>query len=39
MTIPEFGTGSVPVSVVAKVYGKDTAWVRSGIIAGRLQTT
>ena len=36
MTIPEFGTGSVPVSVVAKVYGKDAAWVRAGIIAGWL---
>lgn len=36
MTIPEFGTGSVPVAVVAKVYGKDAAWVRAGIIAGWL---
>lgn len=36
MIIPEFGTGSVPVSVVAKVYGKDAAWVRAGIIAGWL---
>lgn len=28
--------GSVPVSVAAKVYGKDPAWVRAGIIAGWL---
>lgn len=28
--------GSVPVAVVAKVYGKDAAWVRAGIIAGWL---
>lgn len=28
--------GSVPISVVAKVYGKDAAWVRAGIIAGWL---
>ena len=27
---------SVPVSVAAKVYGKDPAWVRAGIIAGWL---
>jgi len=32
----EFGEGSVPVSVAAKVYGKDPAWVRAGIIAGWL---
>ena len=32
----EFGIGSVPVSVVAKVYGKDAAWIRAGIIAGWL---
>lgn len=31
-----FATGSVPVSVAAKVYGKDPAWVRSGIIFGWL---
>lgn len=29
-------TGSVPVSVTAKVYGKDPAWVRAGIIEGWL---
>ena len=32
----EFGVGSVPVLVAAKVYGKDPAWVRSGIIGGWL---
>lgn len=31
-----FAKGSVPVSVVAKVYGKDASWVRAGIIAGWL---
>lgn len=31
-----FGTGSVPVAVAAKVYGKDPCWVRAGIIAGWL---
>jgi len=31
-----FAGGSVPVSVVAKLYGKDAAWVRAGIIAGWL---
>lgn len=31
-----FADGSVPVSVAAKVYGKDAAWVRAGIIAGWL---
>lgn len=31
-----FATGSVPVAVAAKVYGKDPAWVRAGIIAGWL---
>ena len=29
-------TGSVPVSVVAKIYGKDPSWVRAGIISGYL---
>jgi len=28
--------GSVPVAIVAKVYGKDATWVRAGIIAGWL---
>lgn len=32
----EFITGSVPVSVVAKIYGKDPAWVRAGIVSGYL---
>ncbi len=32
----EFANGSVPVSVAAKVYGKDASWVRAGIIAGWL---
>lgn len=36
MDVIEFGIGSVPVSVAAKVYGKDASWVRSGIIAGWL---
>lgn len=32
----KFATGSVPVAVVAKVYGKDSCWVRAGIISGWL---
>ena len=32
----EFGIGSVPVSTVAKVYGKDSSWVRTGIVVGWL---
>ncbi len=32
----QFVAGSVPVSVAAKVYGKDASWVRAGIIAGWL---
>jgi hypothetical protein len=31
-----FSTGSVPVSVVAKIYGKDPCWVRAGLISGYL---
>lgn len=31
-----FERGSVPVSVAARVYGKDPCWVRAGIIAGWL---
>lgn len=31
-----FGSGSVPIAVVAKVYGKDVSWVRAGIISGYL---
>ena len=32
----EFGIGSVPVSIAARVYGKDASWVRAGIISGWL---
>lgn len=32
----DFPNGSVPVSVAARVYGKDSCWVRAGIIAGWL---
>lgn len=28
--------GSVPVAIAAKVYGKDTQWIRAGIISGYL---
>lgn len=28
--------GSVPVSVAARVYGKDACWVRAGLICGWL---
>lgn len=31
-----FSIGSVPVSIAAKVYGKDPSWVRVGIIKGWL---
>lgn len=31
-----FSKGSVPVSVAAKVYGKDPSWVRAGIVCGWL---
>ena len=31
-----FAAGSVPVTVAAKVYGKDASWVRSGIVSGWL---
>lgn len=31
-----FVNGSVPVAIAAKVYGKDPAWVRAGIISGWL---
>lgn len=30
------GKKSVPVSVAAKIFGKDAAWVRAGLIAGWL---
>ena len=32
----EFATGNVPVSVAARVYGKDACWVRAGLISGGL---
>ncbi len=31
-----FPSGGVPIRVAARVYGKDPAWVRAGIIAGWL---
>lgn len=31
-----FGSGSVPVAVAARVYGKDASWVRAGIVVGWL---
>ena len=32
----KFASGSVPVSVAARIFGKDASWVRAGIIAGWL---
>ena len=32
----KFKKGSVPVIIVAKIYGKDASWVRAGIISGWL---
>ena len=32
----EFVNGNVPVSVAARVYGKDSSWVRAGLICGWL---
>lgn len=32
----EFAIGSVPVPLVAQVYGRDPCWVRAGIISGWL---
>lgn len=32
----QFPTGSVPVLVAARVYGKDASWIRAGIISGWL---
>lgn len=32
----EFAKGSVPVSVAAKIYGKDASWIRAGLISGWL---
>lgn len=31
-----FSEGSVPIAVVARIYGKDAHWVRAGIISGWL---
>lgn len=36
MSLIQFGIGSVPVTVAAKIYGKDACWVRAGIISGWL---
>ena len=35
-SVPEFGTGGVPVAVAARVMGKDPTWVQAGIICGWL---
>ena len=32
----DLSNGNVPVSVAARVYGKDPCWVRAGIIGGWL---
>ncbi len=32
----EFHEGSVPVKLVAKIFGKDASWVRAGLITGYL---
>ena len=32
----QFAVCSVPVSVAAKVYGRDASWVRAGIVSGWL---
>ena len=31
-----YAKGSVPVALVAKIFGKDPAWVRAGLISGWL---
>ena len=31
-----FASGSVPVAVAARVYGKDASWIRTGIVSGWL---
>lgn len=36
MFMDEFAFGSVPVSIVARIYGKEASWVRAGIIEGWL---
>ena len=35
--MPEFGEGSVPVRVAARIFGKDPAWVRTGMVSGWLK--
>lgn len=32
----KYHVGSVPVKVVAKIFGKDASWVRAGLITGYL---
>lgn len=34
--VEQFASGSVPIAVAARVYGKDPSWIRAGIIAGWL---
>ena len=36
MSEENFPSGSVPVAVAARVYGKDASWVRAGIVSGWL---
>ena len=36
MNVVKYSQGSVPVAVVARIYGKDASWVRAGIISGWL---
>lgn len=31
-----FNSGSVPVAVAARVYGKDASWIRAGLVSGYL---
>lgn len=31
-----FESGSVPIRIVAKIYGKDPSWIRAGLITGYL---
>ena len=33
-----FASGSVPVAVAARVYGKDASWIRAGIVSGWLRS-
>lgn len=33
----KFAPGSVPIAVVAKLYGRDSAWIRAGLISGWLK--